>query len=469
MCRIPDVSLVVFNNKTQSSSWASDYSNILQCSTNNMASNSGGMNPEHAEAESENTSHSTSEVEEEMEVVDPENSDMEESDGEGGERRVYLPGDPLDEGEMLVRDDSAYHMYHQAQTGTQAEKAHLNNVIIMKMTNLHRTSQKDDDDDSDEDSDSDDEDSKPELETAMLKHLGSVNRIRSTDIGQKQVAATWADTGTVHLWDLTSALQAVNNAHLMGRFMRQESHKPLFSFTGHQIEGYAIDWCPTASGNLITGDCRRNIHLWKLQEGGEWSVDQRPYAAHAESVEDLQWSPNEKNVFASCSVDKSIRIWDVRATPSKACMITMKEAHSSDVNVIHWNRKDPFILSGGDDGVLNVWDLRQFQKKAPPVAKFKHHTGPITSVEWNPQDSTVFAAAGSDDQLTLWDLSLERERETAPEGESGQSRLDGIPPQLLFVHQGQSDIKELHWHPQIPGVLISTAHSGFNIFKTISV
>ncbi len=58
------------------------------------------------------------EVEEIMEVVDPENSDMEEEEEEGGgERRVFLPGDSLDEGEMLVRDDSAYHMYHQAQTG----------------------------------------------------------------------------------------------------------------------------------------------------------------------------------------------------------------------------------------------------------------------------------------------------------------------------------------------------------------
>jgi len=100
-----------------------------------------------------------------------------------------------------------------------------------------------------------------------------------------------------------------------------------------------------------------------------------------------------------------------------------------------------------------------------PAALFKHHTAPITSVEWHPQDSSVFAAAGSDDQISLWDLGVERDSETAG---SSQGEPE-VPAQLLFIHQGQTDIKELHWHRQLPGVILSTAHSGFNIFRTISV
>jgi len=49
----------------------------------------------------------------------------------------------------------------------------------------------------------------------------------------------------------------------------------------------------------------------------------------------LQWSPTEADVFASCSVDGNIAIWDIRIGKSPAVSV---KAHNADVNVISWNR-----------------------------------------------------------------------------------------------------------------------------------
>ena len=151
-------------------------------------------------------------------------------------------------------------------------------------------------------------------------------------------------------------------------------------------------------GRLLTGDCSKYIYLWNPNQAS-WNIDMVPFSGHTDSVEDIQWSPNEDCVFASCSIDQTIRIWDIRKKTQSALCV---KAHNSDVNVISWNRiAGHALLSGADDGTVKAWDLRKFDSDSP-TASFNWHTGPITSVSWSPFEGTVLAAASADNQVSIF-------------------------------------------------------------------
>ncbi|KAL8561224.1 hypothetical protein ACOMHN_024480 [Nucella lapillus] len=426
--------------------------------------------------------------------VDSEDEGMEEERGEEEEgekaQEVFIPGKTEYDGEELEHDPRAYVFLHRLQTGAPCltfdvipdklgdrreefpmtcyivsgtERGQPNYINVMKLHNVSKTQKEEDEEDSDdEEEESDDEDDKPELNLVAMQHNGGVNRLRVSAVDDRIFTGSWSDKGCAYIYDISEQTAIVDSADVAAKYDSSKKNI-VHTVTHHTTEGFAIDWSPAAKGWLATGDCAGAIFISHPSDAS-WTTQKSSLAGHTDSVEDIQWSPNEGNVFASCSVDRSLRVWNTQQKPSKANVLTVPEAHSRDINVINWNPIEKHLLvSGGDDGIIKIWDLRMFRNK--PVkeqASFKLHSKPITSLEWNPLDSSVLAASGEDDQITIWDFSVEREEEASEED------VD-VPAQLLFQHCGQTDIKEVHWHAQLPGVLISTAHSDFNIFKTISV
>ena len=128
-----------------------------------------------------------------------------------------------------------------------------------------------------------------------------------------------------------------------------------------------MDWASSGDANpstlrLLTGDIHAKIYLTTTGQTGFNALSQ-PFTTHTSSVEDLQWSPSEPSVFASCSADQSIQIWDVRIKGKKSAA-GISRAHDSDVNVISWNKLTTYLLlSGGDEGGIKAWDLRNIKKK----------------------------------------------------------------------------------------------------------
>ena len=448
---------------------------------------------------------------------------------DGAPRRpeVWRPGvDGMDEDEELEYDPTVYDCLHAWSlewpclsfdvvrdelvedrahfphsmfmvAGTQALSAEQNALAVMRLTRLKKTRRKEkdpagdpDDSDASESDSSDDEGvgglagDGPLLRVRKIAHHGAVNRVRCMP-QRSSIVATWSDAGVVQVWDtakqLGELMSAVDDAGGDRRDEKRAAARvaPRFAFTGHADEGYAIDWSPVTEGRLVTGDNQGVIHVAEPREGG-WSADAsagRRGGHGGSSVEDAQWSPAERDVFASCGGDGRVCVWDARVGSGAPALGV--RAHDCDVNVMSWNRRVNYMLAtGADDGGLRIWDLRAIagndeSKKESFVANFQFHRAPVTSVEWARFDGAMLASAAADHTVCVWDLAVERDAEEeaaamAAEGNNAVAPED-LPPQLMFVHQGLRDPKEIHWHHQIPGMCLTTAADGFNAFKAYNV
>ena len=400
-------------------------------------------------------------------ISDPSYQAMEEEKSEDQVPREVWVGDSrqLKQDEVLDFENEAYELFYRTSvewpclsldilsgsvasnsfpytvylaSGSQASNDE-NKVYIMKWSELYRT-KNDDREDSSLDgisSDEEEEGLEAKMEYAEFPHQGVVNRIRSNN--EYSVVATWSDLGCVQIFNVSESLEKIERG---GALIKLQS-APLSSWRMGN-EGYGLSW--GYNGTLYAGgDC---LFVYPY-DGSSWTHAQT-LTGHASSVEDIQRSPTEPFVLASCSSDRTIKIWDLRSALDESQMTI--NAHSSDVNVISWNTLETAqIASGSDDASFKVWDLRFTDKQA---ACIKWHSDSITSIAWNPQDSSELVVGSADDRITVWDLSVEAEGEVEP----------GFPPQLLFIHQGQEDVKEVVYHP-FYNLILSTAANSFNVFR----
>jgi ribosome assembly protein RRB1 len=139
-----------------------------------------------------------------------------------------------------------------------------------------------------------------------------------------------SENSKVYLWDISAHVKALDTPP-----STKLPTAPIHTLTGHKKEGFAVCWSPLVTGSLLTGSCDSTIFLTELHNNSSFEQRTSPFVGHKDSVEDLQWSSTEPTVFASCSVDKTIKIWDHRAGTSPAISFV---AADTDVNVISWNR-----------------------------------------------------------------------------------------------------------------------------------
>ena len=376
----------------------------------------------------------------------------------------YLPNDKR----KMTSDKYPYNTYIIAGSQTNEKNGYF---YFMKWYNMRKTKYDDDPEKGEDDEDDDEEDKiNPFMKYEKIKVNGNINRVKS--MKNSSICALWNDSPSVDIIDCEELFKNIeykeeirveedSNNNKSKKIKKDLKYKKIFKKSLPQkYEGFAIDWNNINPFVLASGGYDKKVSIFKPKD--ENVSDIILYGdyltGHSESVEDIQWSPNEENVLASCGIDKSIRFWDIRENTKNSPKI-IKDAHNSDVNVISWNTiRNHLLASGGDDNTFKVWDLRFFNE--PPITEIKWHTGPINALMWDPFDESQLAVCSEDNRLSIWDFSVEPDEKKLFDNFNNE-----IPQQLVFLHQGQINVKDVKFHPIFKNMLISSAENGLNLFR----
>lgn len=147
-------------------------------------------------------------------------------------------------------------------------------------------------------------------------------------------------------------------------------------------------------------------------------------AAHTACVYAAMFAPSQPATIATCSTDGLLKVWDTRAPippgggpgqPSQAALTV--QAHPTEVLSLDWNKYQPHLIATGSvDRTIRVHDLRMAssqQAQVPPtptmqpnvtVATLLGHEYAVRKVAWSPHTPNVLASGSYDMTCRIWSM-----------------------------------------------------------------
>ncbi|KAI1883772.1 hypothetical protein AGOR_G00235020 [Albula goreensis] len=122
--------------------------------------------------------------------------------------------------------------------------------------------------------------------------------------------------------------------------------------------------------------------------------------AHEDCVNNIRFLDNR--LFATCSDDTTIALWDLRNLNSKVCSL---HGHASWVKNIEYDTNTRLLVTSGFDGNVITWDTNRFTEEGCPHKKF-FHTRYLMRMRLTPDCSKMLISTSSGYLLILHDLDL---------------------------------------------------------------
>lgn len=151
---------------------------------------------------------------------------------------------------------------------------------------------------------------------------------------------------------------------------------------------------------LASSSADKTVKLWDLHT----TTCAKSYTHHTDKVCSLAWHPKESTVLLSGSYDRTVVAADMRAPDAKA----PRWGVESDVENVRWDPHDPnYFYVSTESGVIHFHDIR----KAPanptatkPVWMLQAHDDSVSAFDINPTIPGFLATGSGDKQVKLWNI-----------------------------------------------------------------
>lgn len=228
---------------------------------------------------------------------------------------------------------------------------------------------------------------------------------------EKDSRANFVAVGTfdpdIEIWDLDTVDCMYPNAILgQGGEGAEDKKKKKRKKSKKANDDHHVDAVLSLAANrqhrnlLASSSADKTVKLWDLNT----AKCAKSYTHHTDKVCTLAWHPRESTILLSGSYDRTVVAADMRAPDAKA----PRWGVESDVESVRWDPHDPnYFYISTENGIIHFHDVRNTPSSpaaSKPVWILQAHDESVSAFDINPVIPGFMVTGSTDRQVKLWNI-----------------------------------------------------------------